>query len=82
MAETVGVERSLRITRLRRSATLLYVPRVGNRQLIALRMSPSGIDYIDTLAGARGISRSEMIRIMIAYASTHMPRDWKPRKEQ
>jgi Ribbon-helix-helix protein, copG family len=55
------------------------VPRPGPRRpLIAVRLSDNGIQHIDYLAEARGVTRSEMIRIMLAFAALKMPRDWQP----
>jgi Ribbon-helix-helix protein, copG family len=61
------------------SASGLLVPRPGPRRpLVAVRLSNNGIKNIDHLAEARGVTRSEMIRVMLAYATLKMPRDWQP----
>ncbi len=48
------------------------------RQLISLRLPSAGIAQIDGQAKRVGRSRSEMIRVMLAYASANMPKDWTP----
>lgn len=59
------------------------MPRPGPRRpLVAVRISDEGIAEIDELAGARGVKRSEQIRLMIAYAAERMPTDWQPRQSQ
>ncbi|HEX5347831.1 MAG TPA: CopG family transcriptional regulator [Pseudonocardiaceae bacterium] len=59
------------------------MPRPGPRRpLVAIRLSDEGRDHIDKLAAERGANRSEMIRVMLAYASQHMPANWQPRKER
>lgn len=62
------------------------MPRPGPRRpLVAIRLSEQGIKHIDQRAREecpliRGDepNRSEMIRRMLAYASTHMPKGWTP----
>lgn len=55
------------------------MPRPGPRRpLIALRLSEQGIGAIDERAQERGLNRSEMIRVMLAYAQRHMPKTWEP----
>ncbi len=48
------------------------------RRLTAIRLSEAGRDHIDALAAQRGVNRSEMIRVMLAYATQKMPKGWKP----
>lgn len=62
------------------------MPRPGPlRPIVAIRLSNEGTTHIDKRAIDRGLirgngkpNRSEMIRIMLAYASSHMPKGWKP----
>lgn len=62
------------------------MPRPGPRRpYVALRLSDDGLAWIDQEATRRKIvkgdgepNRSEMMRIMLAYASAHMPKGWKP----
>lgn len=55
------------------------MPRPGPRRpLVAVRLSTSGIEYIDKRAAEEGVNRSEMIRRMLAYAGAKMPKGWKP----
>ncbi len=55
-------------------------PRPGPRRpLVAIRLTESGLIYIDKRAGAEADgNRSEMIRRMLAYAQRHMPIGWRP----
>jgi metal-responsive CopG/Arc/MetJ family transcriptional regulator len=46
--------------------------------LIAIRLSDDGIAHIDKLAEERGVNRSEMIRIMLAFATQKMPKTFNP----
>ena len=48
------------------------------RPQVAVRLSEAGREHIDHRAAARGVKRSEMVRIMLAYASAKMPKDWAP----
>jgi hypothetical protein len=41
-------------------------------------MSDSGIRAIDDLAARRGVKRSDMVRVLLAYAVRNMPEGWKP----
>jgi hypothetical protein len=48
-------------------------------------MAQNGIDWIDQRAIDEGLikpnghpNRSEMIRLMLAYAQRHMPKGWRP----
>lgn len=55
------------------------MPRPGPRRpLVALRLSEQGIARIDQRAAEAGVTRSEMMRRMLAYAAAHMPAGWKP----
>lgn len=64
------------------------MPRPGPRRpLVAIRMSEPGIAHIDRRALDEGLTirdgepnRSEMMRLMLAYASAHMPKGWRPHK--
>jgi len=48
------------------------------RPQVAVRLSDAGREHIDNRATERGVKRSEMVRIMLAYASANMPEDWAP----
>jgi hypothetical protein len=55
------------------------MPRPGPRRpLLAFRLSDADRELIDALAAKRGLGRSELIRIMLAYAQQNMPPDWTP----
>lgn len=62
------------------------MPRKGPRRtLVALRLDAEGIAYIDETAAEEQVldesgnpNRSEMIRIMLAYARLHRPTGWRP----
>lgn len=55
------------------------MPRPGPRRpLVAIRLSEAGIEHIDKRAEEAQVSRSEMIRRMLAYASAYMPESWQP----
>lgn len=62
------------------------MPRPGPRRPVtALRLSAEGLAHIDRQALAEGLTirdgnpnRSEMIRLMLAYASARMPQGWRP----
>jgi hypothetical protein len=62
------------------------MPRPGPRRpTVLLRMAQNGIDWIDQRAIDEGLikpnghpNRSEMIRLMLAYAQRHMPKGWRP----
>lgn len=56
------------------------------RRAVNLRMSWAGVDRIEQRARDERVvdehghpNRSEMIRIMIAYADRHMPKEWRPK---
>lgn len=63
------------------------MPRTGPRRPItALRLSAEGLAHVDQRALDEGITirggepnRSEMLRIMLAYAAQNMPKGWRPR---
>lgn len=63
------------------------MPRPGPRRPVtALRLSVEGLAHIDRRALEEGLTirggepnRSEMIRLMLAYASAHMPKGWRPK---
>lgn len=55
------------------------MPRPGPRRpLVAIRLSDQGIAHVDQRAEAEGVNRSEMIRLMLAFASAKMPKGWRP----
>lgn len=55
------------------------MPRKGPRRpMVSIRLSPDGLAYIDDRAKTETVNRSELIRRMLAYASTRMPKGWKP----
>jgi len=55
------------------------MPRTGTRRpLVAIRLSDEGIVHIDQQAKARNLNRSEMVRLMLTYATRNMPKDWTP----
>ena len=54
------------------------MPRPGPaRKIIAMRLSDGGISWIDERAKKEGVNRSEMIRIMIKFASSKMPEGYR-----
>jgi hypothetical protein len=60
------------------------VPRPGRRN-VQVRLSWAAVDMIEEVARDEGVvddgggpNRSEMIRIMLAYAARHRPRGWRP----
>lgn len=55
------------------------MPRPGPRRpYVALRLSQDDLDWIDAEAERKGVNRSEMMRVMLAYAERTMPKDWTP----
>lgn len=48
------------------------------RPLAQARISPEGSDAIDTRAQTERLDRSDMIRVMLAYAHERMPAGWRP----
>lgn len=56
------------------------MPRPGPRRpLLGIRVKAEAIEAIDQYAKEAGVKRSEMVRWMLAYASAHMPRGWRPK---
>ena len=43
-----------------------------------MRLSQTGIAALNTRARDEDLTRSELIRRMLAYASRKMPQGWKP----
>lgn len=64
------------------------MPRPGPRRpFVVFRLSQSGIDCVDRRAREEGLlkgdgepNRSEMLRILLAYAIWKMPRGWRPKE--
>ncbi|MFI2560546.1 hypothetical protein [Nocardia farcinica] len=62
------------------------MPRQGPRRtMIGVRLTDKQIEQLDWRANSEGLvtkagepNRSELIRIMIAYAEQNMPADWRP----
>lgn len=62
------------------------MPRVGPlRQQVAIRMLPAAIKHLDDRAADEELydergkpNRSELMRIMLAYAQRNMPKGWRP----
>lgn len=53
--------------------------------MVGVKLNEDGIRHIDQRALDEGFTirngepnRSEMIRLMLAYASQHMPKGWRP----
>lgn len=44
----------------------------------SMRLTMAGRTAIEDAALKRGVSLSEQLRIMVAYAARHMPEGWKP----
>lgn len=60
------------------------VPRQGRRN-VQVRLSREAVDWLEETARREGVvdddgnpNRSEMIRIMLAYAQRHRPKGWRP----
>lgn len=52
------------------------MPRPGpRRDYVALRLDVDSLTWINKEAVQRGLNRSEMMRLMMAYAQQHMPDD-------
>lgn len=47
-----------------------------NRIKVDVRIAPAGLQKVDDMAHARHTTRSEMIRVLVAYAIDRMPADW------
>lgn len=45
---------------------------------ITARITPAGRDAIDERAKNEGVDRSDMVRLMLAYANWRMPPGWRP----
>lgn len=41
-------------------------------------IAPAAKQLIDSEAERRGLTRSEVVRAMLAYAARHMPKGWTP----
>lgn len=62
------------------------MPRTGpRRELVAVRMLPAAIEHLDERAAEEELydeqgrpNRSEVVRVMLAYAARHMPKGWRP----
>ncbi|NUS45792.1 MAG: hypothetical protein HOQ24_19135 [Mycobacteriaceae bacterium] len=62
------------------------MPRPGPRRIaVAVRLTADLIDELDWQANAEGLlmasgepNRSDLIRLMIAYARENMPTGWRP----
>jgi Ribbon-helix-helix protein, copG family len=48
-------------------------------QFVGIRMTRAGTEHIDQRAERAGVTRSEMIRRMLAYAAAKMPEGWTPK---
>lgn len=48
------------------------------RVAISLRLSPGALKLVDKAAAEQRRTRSETIRLMLAYAAQHMPKGWLP----
>lgn len=48
------------------------------RTQIAVRLTPEGLAAIEKRATADARTRSDTIRLMLAYAERHMPKGWVP----
>lgn len=49
------------------------------RTTVAVRLSTTGLGAIDRRARDDARTRSDMIRLMLAYAETNMPKGWRPK---
>jgi len=50
--------------------------KVPARVKVDVRIKKDGLVRVDAMSKERGISRSEMLRIMIGYSVQNMPKDW------
>lgn len=65
----------------------MRMPRPGPRRPnVNVRIGEDGIAHLDQRARDEGLvkddgaaNRSEIIRLMLAYAAAHMPRGWRPK---
>jgi hypothetical protein len=46
---------------------------------VTARIAKTGRDEIDKLAAREGLERSDMVRVMLAYAHQKMPPKWRPK---
>ena len=53
-------------------------PKGPIRLQVAVRLSEDDREHIDNRAADRGVKRSEMVRLMLTYATRNMPKDWTP----
>jgi len=53
-------------------------PKGPVRPQVAVRLSETDREHIDNRAADRGVKRSEMVRLMLTYATRNMPKDWTP----
>lgn len=51
------------------------------KRVMTTRVSPAGYAHIRQRADEADVEISHMVRRMLAYASTNMPRDWVPPRE-
>lgn len=58
--------------------TLYYVPDPDERVIISMRLRRSGLDVLDREAAAEGVSRTEMIRALLAEALAARRKRGKP----
>jgi predicted DNA binding CopG/RHH family protein len=50
------------------------MPRPGPRRpYVALRLDAAALTWVDEQAAARGLNRSQMLRLMLSYAQEQMP---------
>ena len=50
------------------------MPRPGPRRpYVALRLDAAALAWVDEQAAARGLNRSQMLRLMLSYAQERMP---------
>jgi hypothetical protein len=49
--------------------------RIAPMVTVNVKLRKAGVDWVDDAAMRRGITRSEMIREMLGFASAHIPRD-------
>lgn len=60
-------------------SVLRMSPRTGPRRpTVTFRIADAGIRRLEERAAAEGVQRSELLRIMLAYADRHMPKGWRP----
>lgn len=60
-------------------SVLRMSPRTGPRRpTVTFRIADAGIRRLEERAAAEGVQRSELLRIMLAYADRNMPKGWRP----